>query len=103
MRRVKHFAGYGCVEMGVVEKHQIHDTDGVKKTKMAVLVKGNHECGLVPNCARYGYYGDVIHWVFNRFEKKFNGEEDDIEVCYNEDPIEEGGKYVDVVRYTFIY
>lgn len=53
--RVKHWAGYGCVNMKKIKDkyHTLH-----------VRVSGNHECGLERN----DLY-DAYNWLVKRFDK----------------------------------
>ena len=55
MRKIKHFAGYGCVMAEKIEKteHSIH-----------IRVTGNHERGLRPYCNDTAY-----EWLVPRFDK----------------------------------
>lgn len=91
--KIKHFAGYGSVQAKKVAKTKIGD-----KTKLVVEVKGNHEWGIVRN----DIY-DVRRWIFNKFEKNFNGEDYDIEMAIKDDYVRENGIDVEVAVYTFIY
>ena len=63
----------GSVEVKKVSKTPITNGYGENKTKLVLRVKGNHECGLVRN----DIY-DVRRWIFNKFEKNFNGKDYDI-------------------------
>lgn len=92
--RIKHFAGYGCVQARKVSKTDIFDN----KVKLVVEVKGNHECGL----ERDDIY-DVRRWLFNKFEKNFNGNDYDISMSIDDDYVNENGLDVEVAKYTFIY
>lgn len=96
--RVKHFAGYGSVEVKKVLKKTITNGYGEKKTKMVLTVKGNHEWGNV----RDDIY-DVKHWIFDKFEKAFNGDYWNIEMSIEDTYIKENGIDVEVATYTFIY
>ena len=91
--RIKHFQGYGSVQAKKISKKPFGD-----KTKLVVEVKGNHEYGLV----REDIY-DVRRWLFNRFEKNFNGEDYEIEMTIKDDYVKEGKLDVEVATYTFIY
>lgn len=53
--RVKHFAGYGTIDMKKVKD---------KSCTLHVFVKGNHECGLVRN----DLY-DLYNWIVKRYDK----------------------------------
>lgn len=55
MRKIKHWAGYGTVQMEVVEK---------TKSKLVVRIVGEHECGL----DRDDVY-DMKCWLFDRIYK----------------------------------
>ena len=96
--RVKHFMGYGSVEVKKVSKTSIINGYGENKTKLVLRVKGNHECGLVRN----DIY-DVRRWIFNKFEKNFKGDDYAIYMDIQSDYIEENGIDVEVAIYTFVY
>ena len=96
--RIKHFAGYGSVEAKKVSKTTFTNEYGEKKTKLVVRVKGNHEMGLV----RDDIY-DVKRWLFDKFEKNFLGEDDEISMSVVDDYVEENGLDVEVAVYTFVY
>ena len=96
--RVKHFAGYGSVEVKKVSKKPIINGYGENKTKMVLQVKGNHEWGLV----RADIY-DVKRWIFDKFEKNFKGDYYDIAMDVHDDYIKENGLDVEVATYTFVY
>jgi len=97
--KIKHFAGYGCVNVTKKQKVTLTDPNGNKKTKLVIEVRGNHEWGLVPPMAEYGDVYDVKRWIFDKFEKDFKGTDRDIEMCYNES----SDNGTDVVTYTFFY
>ena len=92
--KIKHFAGYGSVQAKKVSKTNIDEN----KVKLVVEVKGNHEWGLV----RDDIY-DVRQWLFNRFEKNFNGNDWEISMTIKDDYVNENGIDVEVATYTFIY
>lgn len=96
--RVKHFMGYGSVEVKKVSKKPIINGYGENKTKMVLQVKGNHEWGLVRN----DIY-DVKRWIFDKFEKNFKGSDYDIAMSVKDDYIKENGLDVEVAIYTFVY
>jgi hypothetical protein len=96
--KVKHFAGYGSVEVKKQSKVNFTDKLGNKKTKLILVVKGNHERGIV----RDDIF-DVKHWIFDKFEKNFKGDEFNIEMSIEDDYIKENGVDVEVAKYTFIY
>ena len=96
--RVKHFAGYGSVEVKKVSKKPFINEHGENKTKMVLRVKGNHERGLV----LYDTF-DAKKWLFDKFEKNFTKSEYDIYMDIKDDYIEEGGLDVEVADYTFVY
>jgi len=96
--RVKHFMGYGSVDVKKVSKTPIIDEYGQKKTKLVLRVKGNHEWGLVRE-----YVYDVKRWIFDKFEKNFKGNEYAIDMDVERDYIKENGLDVEVATYTFIY
>ena len=96
--RVKHFMGYGSVEVKKVSKKPIINGYGENKTKMVLQVKGNHEWGLVRN----DIY-DVKRWIFDKFEKHFKGSDYDIAMSVKDDYIKENGLDVEVATYTFVY
>ena len=91
--KIKHFQGYGSVQAKKLSKTTIGN-----KTKLVVEVKGNHECGLV----RDDIY-DAKRWLFDRFEKNFNGNDYDIEMTIKDDYVNKNGIDVEVATYTFIY
>ena len=92
--RIKHFAGYGSVQARKVSKTNLSDN----KTKLVIEVKGDHEWGLV----RDDIY-DVRRWLFNKFEKNFNGDDYDISMSIEDDYVRENNIDVEVATYTFIY
>jgi hypothetical protein len=96
--RVKHFSGYGSVEVKKLSKVTFKNSLGETKTKMVLRVKGNHEWGLV----RDDIY-DVKRWIFDKFEKNFKGEYYNIEMSVEDTYIKENGLDVEVATYTFIY
>jgi len=96
--RVKHFSGYGSVEVKKVSKNTFKNEWGETKTKMVLRVKGNHECGLVRN----DIY-DVKRWIFDKFEKNFKGEYFKIDMNVVNDYVKEDGLDVEVAVYTFVY
>jgi len=96
--KIKHFSGYGSVEAKKISKKSIVNRYGEKKTELVLRVKGNHECGLVRN----NIY-DVRRWLFNRFEKNFQGQDYEINMSINGDYIKENGLDVEVATYTFVY
>ena len=96
--KVKHFMGYGSVEVKKVSKTTINNGYGEKKTKMVLSVKGNHEYGLVRNDIF-----DVRRWIFDKFEKNFKGNDYDIDMTVQGDYINENGLDVEVATYTFVY
>jgi hypothetical protein len=96
--KVKHFAGYGSVEVKKQSKVNFTDEFGNKKTKLILVVKGNHERGIV----RDDIF-DVKHWIFDKFEKNFKGDYFNIEMSIEDDYIKENGVGVEVAKYTFIY
>lgn len=96
--KLKHFAGYGSVEVTKKSKTKVTDVYGNTKTKLVLQVKGNHEWGNV----RDDIY-DVRRWIFNRFEKNFNDNDWDIKMSIQDDYVRENGIDVEVATYTFIY
>lgn len=93
--KIKHFMGYGSVQAKKLSKRPIFGN----KTKLVVEVRGNHECGLVRD-----YIYDVRNWLFNRFEKNFNGSDYDIEMSIQDDYVkDDNGLDVEVATYTFVY
>jgi hypothetical protein len=92
--RVKHFAGYGSVEVTKKSKTKLANN----KTKLVLQVKGNHECGNV----RDDIY-DVRRWIFNKFEKNFTGNDWEIQMNIEDDYVRENGIDVEVATYTFVY
>ena len=96
--KLKHWQGYGTVEVKKISKKNITTPYGEKKTKMVLQVKGNHEWGLV----RDDVY-DVRRWIFNKFEKNFTGNDYEIDMTIKDDYINENGIDVEVATYTFVY
>lgn len=96
--KVKHFAGYGSVEVKKESKTTFTNEYGEKKTKLVLVVKGNHEWGIV----RDDIY-DVKRWIFDKFEKNFTSNDYDIAMTVQGDYIKENGLDVEVATYTFIY
>ena len=92
--KLKHWQGYGSVEVKKVSKTTFNNNWGEKKTKLVLSVKGNHEWGLV----RDDIY-DVKHWIFDKFEKNFSGNYYDIDMSIKDDYVDG----VEVATYTFIY
>ena len=91
--KIKHFQGYGSVQAKKVSKTIEGD-----KVILVVEVKGNHEWGLVV-IDNY----DAKHWLFDRFEKNFKGDEHDMDISIESKEVKENGIDVDVAIYTFIY
>lgn len=58
--RVKHFAGYGCVEAKKIDKYV--DNEGY--TIVRINVSGEHEWGLTPYTD-----ADTVRWLLPRFDK----------------------------------
>ena len=73
--KIKHWQGYGSVNVKKVSKTTFTDRWGEKKNKMVLRVSGNHEWGLVRN----DIYS-VKRWLFDRFEKSFKGNAYNIEM-----------------------
>lgn len=96
--RVKHFAGYGTVNVTKMSKEKFTNEHGEEKTKMVLFVKGNHEWGL--ECD--DIY-NVRSWIFDKFEKSFNGKDYEIDMDIDPDYVNENGEDVMVATYTFIY
>lgn len=96
--KVKHFTGYGSVKVKKESKTTFTNEYGEKKTKLVLVVKGNHEWGIV----RDDIY-DVKRWIFDKFEKNFTGNDYDIAMTVQGDYIKENGLDVEVATYTFIY
>ena len=96
--KVKHFMGYGSVEVKKISKKPIINGYGENKTELVLRVKGNHEYGLVRN----DIY-DVRRWIFDRFEKNFKKSDYEIHMEVKSDYIKENGHYVEVATYTFVY
>ena len=96
--RVKHFMGYGSVEVKKISKKPIVNGYGESKTELVLRVKGNHEWGLVRN----DIY-DVRRWIFDRFEKNFKKDDYEIDMEVKSDYIRENGHDVEVATYTFVY
>ena len=96
--RVKHFMGYGSVEVKKISKKPIINGYGENKTELVLRVKGNHECGLVRNdiCS-------VRRWIFDRFEKNFKKSDYEIYMEVKSGYIKENGLDVEIATYTFVY
>lgn len=92
--KIKHFTGYGSVEVTKKLKIKFKDSYGYKKNKLILEVKGNHEWGLV----RDDIY-DVRNWIFNKFEKKFNGHDYEIQMFVTNSYVND----TEIAIYTFIY
>ena len=88
--KIKHFAGYGCVNA-----KKISDKDGI----LVVEVKGNHEYGLSRN-DKY----DVFNWLVKRFTKKCKSYRDIIQILINEYLTEdENGQIIETAKYVIGY
>lgn len=85
--KVKHWQGYGIVDMKKINQHI---NNGIKT--IVVQVSGNHEWGLERNdtydihkwiCSRFAKdckeYRDIVDLKLNGYYKKINGL--DVEVC----------------------
>lgn len=96
--RIKHFAGYGSVEAKMISKNTFINEYGEVKTRLTIGVKGNHEWGIV----REDIY-DVKHWLFDKFEKKFEGTEHDIDMDVESYFVKENRLDVEVAIYKFVY
>lgn len=96
--KVKHFAGYGSVDVKKVSKTTVTNEWGEKENKLVLSVKGNHEWGLV----REDIF-DVKRWIFDKFEKGFKGDIYDITMSIKNEYIKENGLDVEVATYTFYY
>lgn len=98
--KLKHWQGYGSVEVKKKLKTKVTDLWGNTKTKLVLQVKGNHEWGLV----RDDIY-TVRNWIFNRFEKNFNGRDYEIDMKIDRDWVfdKNEGEEVEVATYTFLY
>ena len=96
--RIKHFAGYGSVEVKKISKKSIINEYGENKTILVLRVKGNHEWGLVRNDIL-----DAKRWLFDKFEKNFTKKECYIDMDIKSDYVNENGHDVEVATYTFVY
>jgi len=96
--KIKHFSGYGSVNVTKKSKTSFIDEFGVKKTKLVLVVKGNHERGIVLDDIF-----DAKMWLFDRFEKNFDGDDYDIDMRIQNDYAEEVATGIEVAIYTFIY
>ena len=96
--RIKHFAGYGSVEVKKISKKYYVNEYGENKTRLVLRVKGNHEWGLVRNDIF-----DVKKWLFDKFEKNFTKKEYDIDMDIKSDYVNENGHNVEVATYIFVY
>lgn len=92
--RIKHFAGYGSVQAKKISKTKLPNG----KNKLVIEVKGCHEWGLVRKDM-----SDVKSWLFDRFEKNFEGEWYNIDLTIKDDYVKEGNIDVEVATYTFEY
>lgn len=101
MRKIKHFAGYGCVQAGVITK-KFNTLTGLNT--IVVRVQGNHEYGL----ERTDKY-DVFNWLLKRFVKNldpnFDCYRDIVSVEYNNihGVKDASGYYLDTAEYTIVY
>ena len=59
MRRIKHFAGYGCVKAGAIKDDSC---------TLHIRVIGNHECG-IDVAERSDPYDILYRWLVKRFDK----------------------------------
>lgn len=94
--KIKHFQGYGCVEATKVKQEKYVDAYGREMTKVVVLVKGNHECGLTTN----GFY-TLYKWLVKRFYKRCNSYLDIFNMSYNNYYEKIDGIDVEHCQYTF--
>lgn len=93
--KIKHWQGYGCVDAKKVSKKSKNGS-----TTLIVMVRGNHEWGLV----RDDKY-DLKRWLVDRFDK---GAKDvspyDIKVTHQDGYIKaDNGCDEEFCKYTFIY
>lgn len=72
--KLKHWQGYGCVTATKISKTTLTNIYGEKMVRLVILVKGNHEWGLVTD--RYTLY----NWLLKRFDKSVTSYENVCEV-----------------------
>lgn len=77
--RIKHFAGYGCVNATKIK----HVKTGENTKRIVIKVVGNHERGIYRN----DYY-DIYNWLVKRFCKD----------CSNYNNIYHIGTYFDSIN-----
>ena len=87
--KVKHWQGYGSVDMKVISRKQVANIKTI-----VVRVSGNHEWGLV----RDDEY-DIYHWICSRFAKDCKSYVDIIDTHIQSDYT----KDVETCDYTIIY
>lgn len=92
--KIKHFAGYGCVNAVKSRYTKFTDVFGRKCIQMTISVSGNHEWGLV----REDKY-DLYNWLVKRFDKSVSSYTEIIDYSVNDYYV--GG--VENCDYTFTY
>ena len=95
--KVKHFAGYGCVDISKVSERKFTTEFGEEKKELRIKVKGNHERGLVRDDDF-----DAFNWLVKRFDKSVTDYRDITISSIVESYDIENGVYVDVCVYTII-
>lgn len=102
--RIKHWAGYGCVNAKITEKQKFRNTNldianlGDALKLMRIEITGEHEMGI----ERTDSY-DVFHWLLKRFDKSVIDYRD-LLVCDTETSFRKvNGKYVEVCTYSLTY
>lgn len=91
--RIKHFAGYGCVE--AKKTKLVKKPDGTKV--LTITVTGNHERGL----ERDDKY-DLFNWLVKRFDKTVKDSRKILNVQIQDDYIKQGNLDVEQCVYTFV-
>lgn len=96
--KLKHWAGYGCVEAKKLSK-KVDKKTGL--TTLVVMVKGNHECGL----ERPTWDEPLLsRWLVERFDRSVNFHYGMFKSINEESAyVEENGMYVDTCKFTFVY
>lgn len=94
---IKHFAGYGKVEVNKVSKTI---KDGI--VRLRLHVEGSHEWGLV----REDKY-DVLHWLLSHYDKSITDERDiialDVYPYSLDGEVDVHGNPLDACDYTIYY
>lgn len=96
--RIKHYAGYGCVNAKKTGKTTVKDMFGDNYTKLQVTVTGNHEWGIELNDTY-----DLYNWLVKRFDKTVANYNEIVKVDIKDDYIKQDGLDVEQCVYTFYY